>query len=80
MPAPYHSVFYRPDAVPAAQPTASKITEGTSDLTTHLSGKPGNVQEFDGCRTSFYLRIILFGVLAVVLTLCHLNHIRLLTN
>ena len=31
-------------------------------------------------RTSFYLRIILFGVLAVVLTLCHLNHIRLLTN
>ena len=31
-------------------------------------------------RTSFYLRIILSGVLAVVLTLCHLNHIRLLTN
>ena len=31
-------------------------------------------------RTSFYLHIILFGVLAVVLTLCHLNHIRLLTN
>ena len=23
-PAPYHSVFYRPDVVPAAQPTASK--------------------------------------------------------
>ena len=23
-PAPYHSVFYRPDALPAAQPTASK--------------------------------------------------------
>ena len=31
-------------------------------------------------HTSFYLRLILFGVLAVVLTLCHLNHIRLLTN
>ena len=31
-------------------------------------------------RTSFYLRISLFGVLAVVLTLCNLNHIRLLTN
>jgi len=29
-------------------------------------------------RTSFHLRLILFGVLAVVLTLCHLNHIRLL--
>ena len=24
MPAPNHSVFYRPDALPAAQPTASK--------------------------------------------------------
>ena len=23
MPAPHHSVFYRPDALPAAQPTAS---------------------------------------------------------
>jgi len=23
-PAPHHSVFYRPDAIPAAQPTASK--------------------------------------------------------
>ena len=31
-------------------------------------------------RTSFHLRLILFSVLAVVLTLCHLNHIRLLTN
>ena len=25
MPAPHHSVFYRPDALPAAQPTASKL-------------------------------------------------------
>jgi len=24
MPAPHHSVFYRPDALPAAKPTASK--------------------------------------------------------
>ena len=24
MPSPHHSVFYRPDAIPAAQPTASK--------------------------------------------------------
>jgi len=24
MPAPHHSIFYRPDALPAAQPTASK--------------------------------------------------------
>ena len=27
-PAPHHSVFYRPDDLPAAQPTASKNTEG----------------------------------------------------
>ena len=26
-PAPHHSVFYRPDALPAAQPTASKGTD-----------------------------------------------------
>jgi len=31
-------------------------------------------------RTSFYLRTILFGVLAVVVTLRHLNQFRLLTN
>jgi len=24
MPVPHHSIFYRPDALPAAQPTASK--------------------------------------------------------
>jgi len=28
MPEPHHSVIYRPDALPAAQPTASKSTEG----------------------------------------------------
>ena len=28
MPAPHHSVFYRPDALPAAQPTASKHWRG----------------------------------------------------
>jgi len=37
MPAPHHSVFYRPDALPATQPTVLK----------HLSGKPGDVREFD---------------------------------
>ena len=29
MPAPHHSVFYRPDALPAAQPTASKHWRST---------------------------------------------------
>jgi len=32
MPAPHHSVFYRPDALPATQPTASK-TEGFKNAT-----------------------------------------------
>ena len=27
MPAPHHSVFYRPDALPAAQPTVSKLKQ-----------------------------------------------------
>jgi len=29
MPAPHHSVFYRPDALPAAQPTGSKHSKFT---------------------------------------------------
>ena len=38
MPAPHHSVVYRPDALPAAQPTASKHwrREGWSDSTGQL--------------------------------------------
>jgi len=44
-PAPHHSVFYRPDALPAAQPTASKhwrqinMHNGLQKL--NLSGKKG---------------------------------------
>jgi len=34
MPAPHHSVFYRPDALPAAQPTAS-----THCASLYISGK-----------------------------------------
>ena len=33
-PAPHHSVFYRPDALPAAQPTASKHRRNTQIATT----------------------------------------------
>ena len=29
-PAPHHSVLYRPDAIPVAQPTAHQSTEGTT--------------------------------------------------
>jgi len=32
-PAPHHSVFYRPDALPAAKPTASKHIGEQSDKT-----------------------------------------------
>jgi len=35
MPAPHHSVFYRPDAFPAAQPTASKHWRLYRDRKTH---------------------------------------------
>ena len=35
MPAPHHSVFYRPDALPAAQPTASKHWMHTMHIQTH---------------------------------------------
>ena len=47
-PAPHHSVFYRPDALPAAQPTASKhwrhanmatTCEYQSKKSTYISGK-----------------------------------------
>jgi len=34
MPVPHHSVFYRPDALPAAQPTVSK--HYLSDMSKHL--------------------------------------------
>ena len=37
MPAPHHSVFYRPDALPAAQPTASKHWRQPQPPTTELN-------------------------------------------
>ena len=55
-PAPHHSVFYRPDALPAAQPTASKhciiisrkstqwvstTTNNNNHLTASFPGQPG---------------------------------------
>ena len=35
-PAPHHSVFYRPDALPAAQPTASSTEEKNSTIYTAI--------------------------------------------
>ena len=39
MPAPHHSVFYRPDALPAAQPTASKALKAKVAPTEMASNK-----------------------------------------
>ena len=63
MRAPHHSVFYRPDALPAAQPTASKhwrpIYQCTksgiqnSEFTTQLTGSV-NVASFSrNCTTQY---------------------------
>ena len=54
MPAPHHSVFYRPDALPAAQPTASKHWRLTT-LTLgklEVNGKP--VRECSGMHWYMY--------------------------
>jgi len=52
-PAPHHSVFYRPDALPAAQPTASKhwrlglgFIQLPCLLDFHLKGKCGRLMAF----------------------------------
>jgi len=42
MPAPHHSVFYRPDALPVAQPTVSKHWRQQSATTSKLNG----IQQF----------------------------------
>ena len=39
MPAPHHSVFYRPDALPAAQPTASEHWRPCSNRTNYPAGR-----------------------------------------
>ena len=55
MPAPHHSVFYRPDALPAAQPTASKHTHTHTRLTALFPGLPG----WAGTRKVKPIRILL---------------------
>jgi len=44
-PASHHSVFYRPDALPATQPTALK--EQTTTKNEHKKLKPGSVTFYD---------------------------------
>jgi len=58
-------------------------TEGSiliPEYTYYTTWEIKTIYMFTFHRTSFYLRTILFGVLAVVLTLRHLNQFRLLTN
>jgi len=42
MPTPHHSVFYRPDALPAAQPTASKHSNKWKKKTMTKMANPGS--------------------------------------
>ena len=69
MPAPHHSVFYRPDALPAAQPTASKHWR-------HNSTKSHNKLHKD--FTSFHCLVMtLFGHTSILTnsTVSKLQHI-----
>ena len=52
-PAPHHSVFYRPDALPAAQPTASKHWKHIVIYLQHL-----NKQQFDITLYSLKLQLL----------------------
>jgi len=51
-PAPHHSVFYKPDALPAAQPTASKhwrhVTKSVSEMLWHWNDM--KLLMFDMCE------------------------------
>ena len=48
MPAPHHSVFYRPDALPAAQPTASKHWRQSTPCH-KCTGRSGRVVSMSDC-------------------------------
>jgi len=80
MPAPHHSFFYRPDALPAAQPTASKHWRH-SEAIRFL--KKRNVFSFFACSESkkentflFFKNLIALGFLTVI-KLLHHNHLVL---
>ena len=49
MPAPHHSVFYRPDALPAAQPTASKHWRRTTCYHKLWTKWPGSTDHRGPC-------------------------------
>ena len=54
MPAPHHSVFYRPDALPAAQPTASKHWRQIASVWTKINKQhvDKSVHKYDIQNTS----------------------------
>ena len=63
MPAPHHSVFYRPDALPAAQPTASKHWRHSPTATKHWNTKWPNFYRMEK-RGSVWTRSWRWPVLA----------------
>jgi len=55
MPAPHHSVFYRPDALPASQPTAPKSVPISDEKSTLTDGRhfENTVKSPHLCLTDF---------------------------
>ena len=53
-PSPHHSVFYRPDALPAAQPTASKQWRKLVSCKSHI-----NILCFLGLSLREHLRVLI---------------------
>ena len=78
MPAPHHSVFYRPDALPAAQPTASKhwrqlwdytSANCPSPVTVHDSNKRQHDTKYESSCIIRRMHIKIIKVLKLVKTL-----------
>ena len=73
MPAPKHLVFYRPDALPAAQPTESKhwrqkynmqnILNHVSDRLSHLTGKCKKNEKFQHPVRGGYYTALIYDVI-----------------
>jgi len=64
MPAPHHSVFYRPDALPAAQPTASKHWSHQIYM---VNNTPVKLQTFS--TSSILVKLIHFCIISLCLSI-----------
>jgi len=72
MPAPHHSVFYRPDALPAAQPTESKHWSNSTEGITYWIPGTTNKKLCYRKRTSRCAMSV--KILSTVETSCTTNH------